>query len=57
MNGDEMVQVTRFAVALGRMTRAAKGGEPVTLSADENAAMVATIRTLITDRKKSGDGS
>lgn len=46
MNAQEMKQMVTFAVGLSKMAHASKNGEPVTLSAEENKAMVNTIRTL-----------
>jgi hypothetical protein len=46
MNGEQMREVTLFAVALSKMADAAKRGEPVTLTADECGAAARTIRLL-----------
>ena len=46
MTGKQMHEVTLFAVGLNKMAAAAKTGDPCSLTADENAAMVSIIRSL-----------
>jgi hypothetical protein len=52
MTGEEMVQVTRFAVALSKMSAAATKEQSVELTAEENIAMVATIKVLTSGARK-----
>lgn len=53
MNGTQAKQVSDFGIALARMMEASAKDEPITLTDEQNKAMIAMIKVLTSARKKS----